>query len=134
MTERGWVREIKGKVITIAPEKSIACFGCMNQECKSGSGLITAENSLALNIKTGQLVEVEASGAGIIVQAVAAFLPPIVSFIAGYLLTRLLFPQAGEGAAAGAGIFLLFAASLIFFRIKQKAPASKVYALKKVLE
>ena len=134
MTDRGRVREIQGNSITIAPEKGAACFGCMNQECKSGGGLIAAENPENLDIKTGQLVEAEAPGFNFIVQALTAFLPPILGFIAGYALTRLLLPRAGEGAAAAGGIVLLFAASFVVLWIRRKKPAPRVFKVTKIVD
>ena len=120
MTETGTVREIKGNTAVIASDKSAACFGCMNLECKSGH-LITAENPGTLPLETGQRVEVEASGTSLLHQAITAFLPPTLAFIAGFFITRRLFPEAGEAAAAFAGVILLFAAAFFVYKARGKS-------------
>ena len=125
VTETDKVREIKGNTV-ISPDKSAACFGCMNSECmntgrKSGR-LITAENPGSLPLEAGQKVEAAASGASLIGQTLTAFLPPALGFIAGFFLTRLLLPEVGEGAAAFAGVILLFAAAFVVYRATGKRP------------
>ena len=121
VTETGKVREIRGNTVAVTPDKSAACFGCMHLECKSSGGLITAENPGALPLETGQRVEVEAPGLSLLLQAIIAFLPPILAFITGFFLARQLFPEAGEGAAAFAGIILLFTAAFVVYRVRGKS-------------
>ena len=133
VTETGKVREIKGNMVIVAPNMSAACFGCMNQECKAGGGLITAENSGALSLETGQMVEVSAPGVSLLAQALLSLLPPIMGFMTGYTLTRLLFPGAGEGAFAGAGVILLFAAAFIVYKARAKFPAKRVYRVTRLV-
>ena len=133
MTETGTVREIKENLVVIAPDRSAACFGCMNLECKSGGGFITAENPKALPLKTGQMVEVAAPGAGIFRQALTAFLPPALGFVAGYTLSRLLFPKAGEGLFAFIGAAFLFIAAFIVYWARKKFPAKREYTVTKIV-
>jgi sigma-E factor negative regulatory protein RseC len=131
LIETGKVREIKGKFVVIAPDKSSACFGCMNMECKSGGRFITAENPLDLPVETGQLVEVETE-ASLLPQALTAFLPPILGFIAGFLIIRLLFPETGEGAAAGMGVIFLFASAFVVYRMKKNAGGG--YRVRRIID
>ena len=134
MTEKGRVREINGDLVIVATDMSATCFGCMNQECKSQGGIIKAENPNALPLKTGQLVELEAPGKGIVGQALAAFLPPALSFITGFLLIRYLFPKAGEGAAAAISVVILFATAYIIYRIRKSKPVKNEFLITRVLE
>ena len=132
MTEKGTVREVKENIVIVAPDKSAACFGCMNQECKGG-GSITAENTLGLPLKTGQMVEVKAPGAGIFMQALTSFLPPALGFGAGYFLARLLFPKAGEGLFSFVGAIFLFAAAFVVYWVRKKFPAKREYMVTRIL-
>ena len=134
MRETGRIREIKENIVIIEADKSAACFGCMNHECKSGGGFISAENPKALSLKPGQLVEVYAPGTSIAKQALAAFLPPVLGFILGYFIIRFLFPVAGEGAAAFTGAAFLFAAGFAVYRIRKKFPAQMEFSVAKVLD
>ena len=133
MTETGKVREIKGNRIVIAPDKGAACFGCMHLECKKGRGLITTENPSALPLETGQRVEVELPGLSLLQQALAAFLPPILAFTMGFFLTRRLFPEAGEGAAAFAGVIFLFAAAFVVYRARKKSNVKSEFCITRVI-
>ena len=132
MTETGVVQEIRGNVVIIAPDMSAACFGCMNHECRKG-GRITAENTGALPLEKGQTVEVKSSNASLLGQALAAFLPPLLGFIAGYTLIRRLFPGAPEGAAPGAGVLFLFAAAFFVYLARKKRPAGNVHTVTRVV-
>jgi len=132
VTERGKVYEIKGTSIVVSPDKSPACFGCMNQECKSNGGFIFAENPKALDIKGGQTVEVQVKGASLLKQALMALLPPAFGFAAGFILTRLLFPQAGERAAF-AGLLFLFISAFVIFKVRAKIPAGKIFTVSRII-
>ena len=134
MTETGRIREIKGNIVIVAPDMGAACFGCMNQECQNRSGLITAENPEGLSLREGQTVEVCAAGASLLSQALTALLPPFLGFLLGYKLTRLLFPQAPDGAPAGLGLVFLFAAAFAVYLVKKKRPASPGYKVTRIIE
>ena len=133
MTETGKVRELREKTVIVLPDRSAACFGCMNHECRSGAGLITAENPASLPLKTGQTVEVVTQGASLLGQALIALLPPILGFLLGFNLTRLAFPEAADGASAGIGVIFLFAAAFAVYFVRKKHPASKGYEVKRIL-
>ena len=132
VTERGKIREIKGTLVIVVPDRSAACFGCMNQECKTGGGFISAENPLGLSLSAGQTVEVNASGRSIVGQALTALLPPALGFIAGFALTRLLFGS-GEAIAAFAGLFLLLVAVVVTYKIRKRKPAGYLYTIARIL-
>ena len=133
VTEKGKVLELKGNHANVLPDKSAACFGCMNIECKAG-GLITAYNSLALPLETGQTVELESPpGSSLFRQAVTAFLPPALGFVAGFALTRLLFPMAGEAAAASMGVVFLFVAAFVVYWIRKKYPVKCEYTVSRII-
>ena len=133
MTEKGKIREIKENIVIVAPEISAACFGCMNQECKAGGGIITAENPRGLPLKQGQMVEVRAPGISILGQALAALLPPAIGFVASYFLARLIIPNAGDGAHAAIGAVSLFATAFLVYKIRKKYPPGKAYTVTRII-
>jgi len=133
MTEKGRISEINGNTVTVVPEKSVSCFGCMNQECKSGGGYITAENSNALPLTRGQTVEVRAPGVSVFGQAMAALLPPIFGFFASFFIARLLFPNAADGVYGAIGIIFLFATAFLVYRIRKKFPPGKAYTVTRII-
>ena len=132
MTETGRVREVRENLVIVAPRRGDECFGCMNSECKSNAGLITAENPAGLPLKTGQLVEVGTANASLLSQALAALLPPFLGFLLGYNLARLLFPHS-DGAAVGLGILFLFAAAIAVSFIRKKRPAGQGFKVTKII-
>jgi positive regulator of sigma E activity len=136
MTETGRVREVRENLVVLLPDRSAACFGCMNAECKSGAGLITAENPAGLPLKTGQTVEVVTRGSSLLGQAAIALLPPIFGFLLGFNLTRLIFPfpTAPDGAAAGMGVIFLFAAAFVVYFVRKKHPAGRGYKVTRIIK
>jgi positive regulator of sigma E activity len=134
MTETGRIKGISGNIVTIAPERSSACFGCMNHECKTGSGHIIAENNLSHPLKPGQMVEVNAESVSIISQALTAFLPPILCFIAGFALVRIIFSEVSEAIAAFIGLVFFFTAAIIVYYLRKKYPAGNVYTIVRIID
>jgi len=133
MTETGKVREVRENLVIVAPERSGECFGCMNQECKSGAGFITVENPAGLPLKTGQTVEIGLVGRSLLGQALTALLPPLFGFLLGFNFVRLLFPQAADGASAGMGVVFLFAAAFVVYFVRKKHPAGKGYKVTRII-
>ena len=135
MTETGKVREVREETVIVAPDRGDGCFGCMNSECKNGAGFITAENPEGLSLKTGQIVEVCTVNASLLGQTLIALLPPILGFLLGFNLSRLVFPfpTAPDGASAGMGLLFLFAAAFVVYLIRKKHPAGKGYKITRVL-
>jgi positive regulator of sigma E activity len=135
MTETGKVREVREKTVIVAPDRGAACFGCMASDCKSGAGLITAENPAGLSLKTGQTVEVCTVNASLLNQALVALLPPILGFVLGFNLSRLVFPfpTAPDGASAGMGVIFLFAAAFVVYFIRRKHPAAQGYRVTRII-
>jgi positive regulator of sigma E activity len=133
MTETGKIREINGKTVVIKPDLLAACFGCMKEECKA-CGSITAENPLSLSLRAGQTVEVSAPAASVFRQALAALVPPALGFAGGFFLTRIFFPSADEGAAAGMGVIFLFAAAFIVYVVRKRYPPDKVFTITRIID
>jgi len=134
MTETGKVREVREKTVIVAPDRGAACFGCMASDCKSGAGLITAENSAGLPLETGQTVEVCTVNASLLSQALVALLPPILGFVLGFNLSRFVFPfTAPDGASAGMGVLFLFAAAFVVYLVRKKHPANQAYKITKII-
>ena len=135
MTETGKVREVKENLVVVLPDRSAACFGCMNTECKNGAGFITAENPAGLPLKTGQIVEVVTRGSSLLGQAAIALLPPILGFLLGFNLSGVIFPfpTAPDGASAGMGVVFLFAAAFVVYLVRKKRPAGKGYKVTRIV-
>ena len=133
MTEKGRIREIKENNVTVVLETGAACFGCMNQECKSGGGTITAENPDDLPLSPGQTVEVRAPGISILGQALAALMPPIIGFFASFFIARFLYPNARDGVYGGIGIIFLFATAFLVYHIRKKFPPKKAYTVTRII-
>jgi len=132
--KKGLVAEIRGNLIIIKTDVSAACFGCMNSECKKNGPSVCAENPKSLPLALGQMVEAEAGGRDLALEAFFALLPPILGFIAGFFLIRLSFPAAGEGEAAGAGVVMLFASAFAFYRARKKSPARGRFMVTRIIE
>ena len=134
MTETGIIFQIKENLVLIIPEKSSACFGCLNTECKKEDFLITAENPHNLALKAGLKVELKIpANLMLLNQALIALLPPIFGFIIGYLTVRIFFPLSGEGIAIFTGLFLLFSAAYTVYRIRKMKPAESGYKVMRII-
>ena len=131
MTERGTIREIRGRSLTIVPEKSDSCFGCMNMECKADKEFL-AENTLELPLEIGQRVEARAQSLPLLAQALAALLPPGLAFVSGYFITRFLFSGAGEGAFAFGGLILLFASAFTVYKLRKEKNTGITFRITKI--
>jgi len=129
VTETGTIREISGNRVIIVPEKGTACFGCMNAECKTNKGIITAENPKALALEKGQIVEINAPGISILGQVLMAFIPPSLGFAAGYFGACLLFPKAGEGVYAITGVVFLFIAAFLLYFVRKRRAAKETFTV-----
>ncbi|MDR1596755.1 MAG: SoxR reducing system RseC family protein [Treponema sp.] len=125
MIERGRIREIRGNTLTIARENSIACFGCMDRKCKAKGLSYDAENSAGLALRPGQLVETE-TAASALKQGLAALLPLPTSFIAGYVISGLVFPSASEPFRAAVGVLFLFTAAFAVYFIRRRFPPQTI--------
>ncbi|MDR0877162.1 MAG: hypothetical protein LBN21_03850 [Treponema sp.] len=90
-----------------------ACFGCMNTKC--------AKRFVPVETGEGQ----DGSGqqnntpAKLVKEALKSILPLAAGFIAGFFLTQIIFPEAGDPARAAGGALCLFASGLGFYFIKK---------------
>ncbi|AEF86039.1 hypothetical protein TREPR_2764 [Treponema primitia ZAS-2] len=121
MIETGIVQEITGNTLTLIKENNIACFGCMSQECKEKAISFTAEKPTAMAVEPGQRVETETASSAL-KQGLGALIPPILGFIAGFLLTGALFPTAGDPPRAAGGALLLFAVAVSCYFYRRRFP------------
>ncbi|MDR2500755.1 MAG: SoxR reducing system RseC family protein [Treponema sp.] len=121
MIEQGSIESLSGVLAVVRPKSSAACFGCMKQRCKAGRELIQAENPLGLSLAIGQVVETEFPAASARAQAALALGPPVLSFIAGYLLAGLAAAPS-DPFRAFCGAAALFATALIVYRIRRRFP------------
>ncbi|GHT64064.1 hypothetical protein FACS1894110_03010 [Spirochaetia bacterium] len=129
----GKVLSISGKMAVIEPDKPAGCFGCMHQECAKGFAPITAENSDNLDLAPGRLVETGSGNRTLLRQGAAALSPPLLGFIAGFLLSGIFFPQSADGLRAACGAFLLFAAALGFYFFRKRFPPKIVPQILRVI-
>jgi positive regulator of sigma E activity len=118
----GQVHAIDAGRVVIA-EKSGACFGCMKQDCGTKPRFFTVENALNLPLSVGQLVETGVPRRVVVLQALAALLPPFAGFIALFALTGAF--ALTESARAASGICGLFLAAFITYRIRKRFPTKK---------
>jgi sigma-E factor negative regulatory protein RseC len=121
MRERGYVEGVSETAVTVRQERGIACFGCMNQECKNNRGLIIARNATGRELRAGQLVETDIPGSSILIETLGALLPPFLGFAAAYLASGLL--GLPESARAGLGALSLFAAAGLLYLYRRSFPA-----------
>ncbi|MCL2833635.1 MAG: SoxR reducing system RseC family protein [Treponema sp.] len=126
---RATVFGFEGKKV-IVQKNNIAdasCFGCMSAECKQKTILIAAKNPKNLLLEKGQIVEVGSNPSSIAAQSIPALLVPLLGFIAGFLIIKLVFPGLNEGAAAASGVLLMFIAALGFLRFRSHFPADEFH-------
>jgi sigma-E factor negative regulatory protein RseC len=153
MTETGRVQAVSGGVIIVQREvstdlRSDACFGCMNQECRTNHGqpranrphvdrpqvgLIIAENRTGQELRPGQLVETGVTASALIIQIITVLCPPLLGFAAVYALTGLAFPALGEGARAACGVLGLFTVAEILYLIRRKFPSKTKTSIVRIL-
>jgi positive regulator of sigma E activity len=128
----GRVHAVSGRQVLIAPANNSACFGCL-KKCGDGRVLTAALNPEKLPLSPGQLVEAESSPPGLLIQALAAILPPAAGFLAGFFLVRGLFPAAGEGARAAAGALGLFFGGALAFLIRRRRPPGEITRITRII-
>jgi positive regulator of sigma E activity len=134
MKETGRISEVRGLMVTVSCGEIASCFGCMNQECKSNKRMITAENLHHFDLSPGQFVEIETSTAGAFLQFLQAVIPPVLGFIAVYLIVQFVFPASGDGVRIAAGVVGLFLAGLGFYLYRKRFPLRNNPQVVKVLD
>ena len=134
MIERGRVRSVSGTSVTIQQELGAACFGCMNTACKTGKGLITAENSAGLVLAPGQLVETSVSRPSLALQVLTALCPPLAGYGGTFVFTGIAFPGLGEPARAALGVIALAVVGFVCFKLSRRFQARPSIKVVRVLE
>lgn len=117
---RGRVEAVTGKTVTIGPETGGACFGCMNRECRTGDRFYRAENPGALTLLPGQIVETGIRRGALASQTLMVLFPPVLGFIAGFLLSLALTGRENLGVLGGLPGFFL--AALGVYLIRRRFP------------
>jgi positive regulator of sigma E activity len=127
MIETGRIVNAHRGQATVKLDKSKACFGCMNLECKctdpQAGAFINAGYSSGLALETGQLVKIEIRSSSLALQGIQAALLPALGFISGFFSAGFLFPAHGEGIEILGGLTLMTAAGAGFFLFRRKHPA-----------
>jgi sigma-E factor negative regulatory protein RseC len=134
MKETGRILKIQGKKITVKAGEIGACFGCMNQECKSNERVFTAENTLNLRLAEGDLIEIENPAAASLIQAAAVLAPPLVLAVAAYMAVGWIFPQSQDPARAAASVVGLFAGFLGMYWYRKLVPSPQTPKVVQKLE
>jgi positive regulator of sigma E activity len=122
----GTIITLSEDTVTLSPGKLEGCFGCMAQDekrCRHRGTTFAAKNSLGLPLSVGQTVEIETPKTELLGQTLQAALPLPAGFLAGFFLLGILFPQAGEPPRVLAGVFALFLAGGITYRVRKRFPA-----------
>ncbi len=104
MIERGTVKEIKDRLVTVQLELQDGCSACDNSGCKDKRQSIQAYNRDGISLQEGEYVEVEIQGSAQLSGAFWVLGMPLALFIGGYFAGRYLFPSTGEGPAALCGL------------------------------
>jgi hypothetical protein len=121
--ENARVQAVSGETVTVKMDLSGGCFGCAGRECRKNERLLRVKNGKNIPLSIGQKVKIAMPGS-VPGQALAVLVPPALGFAAGFFITPLLFPGAGDGARAAAGAALIFAAAaLVCFIRKRPGPA-----------
>lgn len=126
MQEIGRITKITGTTVTIQGGELGGCFGCMNEECKANGKVFTAENRRGLDLKLGELVEINVSAGATASNAFLVLLPPIVAFILFFALVAVLFPGASEAARASGGVLGLVLGFFGVYFFRKAKPAKDV--------
>jgi len=109
MIERGMVKEIRDKLVTIQFEMQEGCAACNNSSCKSNRQSIQAYNRDNIALSEGETVEVQVEGKAQLIGAFWVLAFPLVLFLGAYFAGRELFPGANEAPAALCGLLGLVA-------------------------
>jgi LPXTG-motif cell wall-anchored protein len=96
------------------------CFGCMNTACAKHVRKVSPETNSSAECNSAPE---NSSPAALAKEGLITTLPLALGFIAGFFITKLIFPQTGDAAwAAGgaAGIFLSGLAALLIRKHKRE--------------
>lgn len=133
MQEMGRVLKIEGTTITIQGSELEACFGCMNQECRTNGHRFAAENAAGIGLSVGDLVEVSVSAGATAANAAAVLLPPLAGFALAYAAVAVAAPSSGDAARAAAGVVGLLAGFLGVYALRRKNPAKSAPVVVRVV-
>jgi positive regulator of sigma E activity len=131
MKETVQVCKVSGNTVTFIKKDGSACFGCMNMECKKARGGFTLENSPGQVLSPGDSVELDIPPRVLIVQGFSALLPPVLGFIAAYVLSAYISPASSEAVRAALGAAAMFAAGVFFYIFRRRFPAKTRMELKR---
>ncbi|MDR1058604.1 MAG: SoxR reducing system RseC family protein, partial [Treponema sp.] len=116
----------------VAPEGSLACFGCRNRECKVNRGIFTVENPRSFDLWSGELVEIEHSGVSLLKDALVSLFPPLLGFMAGFWVPGLFRSPWGEAARAALGVLAMFAAAAAVYGLRRRGAPKSIPRIRRV--
>jgi hypothetical protein len=132
MIEKGRVRSVNGTTVTVQQEIGVACFGCMNAECKKGKGLITAENAAGLDLAPGRLVETSVPRLSVVSQVLTVLCPPLIGYAGTFILTGLAFPALGEPVRSALGVAALAVVGFVCFKLSRSSAKAEIQVVRVV--
>ena len=131
MKRRGRIERVRGGTVMVREERGIACFGCMNQECRE-TGLVTAINGTGRPLFPGQAVETDIPLSAVVRDVLFVLAPPLLVFAALFAAAA----RAGfaENARAALGVLGLFASAAAIYLFRRKRPPVSGPSVVRVLE
>lgn len=120
MIERGMVKEIRDKLVTVQLELQEGCQACQNSTCKTNRQSIQAFNRDGIALSEGETVEVAVEGKAQLIGAFWVLAFPLLLFLGAYFGGRELFPGPNEAPAALCGLFGLVAGMVLGVLIQKR--------------
>jgi len=103
MTEVGTVIAQNNNQVTLSYERHEGCKNCGSNFCNIESRQIVAINSKHLPLNQGDKVKIYVETGRTVFSSFLLLILPLILFIAGYLLSDNVLPNAGEFIRIGAG-------------------------------
>jgi sigma-E factor negative regulatory protein RseC len=130
----GRVLSISGDRITVKRGVADCCSGCKTRNCGGDTGLFIAENRTGLPLRPGLLVETEFRPGSAIAEGAALLLPPGLGFIAGFLVSGLIFPDLADAPRAFLGLIVLFGTAFVLFLVRRRFPSRTLPRIARILD
>lgn len=104
MREIGIVTRIEGDRVLVECKPSAACQGCKGELCAVKNRSIPVQNTHHIPVQVGDRVEISVPSIQALSAGFQVFGIPLLLFVAFYLSSGSVFPQASEGTRIGLGL------------------------------
>jgi len=111
-----------------------SCVGCSNDACKSAGSILSAENTLNLQLAVGQLVEIDNPLGMTVQEGLIVLALPALAAVAGYALTAYLAPSSAEELRAALAVVGLAAGFLGVFLARKLFPTKAIPHISGIVE